>query len=61
VADVDAELADDRLAGDVGLKLVDDLGFDERPVAVGAVVGSLLRARRTLAVSLISDFSSLNR
>ena len=39
VADVNAELANDRLAGDIGLQLLDDLGFDERPVAVGAVVG----------------------
>ena len=39
MTDMDAELADDRLSWNVGLKLIDDLGFDELTVAVRTVVG----------------------
>ena len=62
VADVDVELADDGPAGDVGLVLVNDFGFDEPAVAVGAVVGEggfvalgdlLGRRRGPMAVSAV--------
>jgi hypothetical protein len=39
VADVDVELADDRLAGNVGLELLVDRGFHQRAVAMRTVVG----------------------
>jgi hypothetical protein len=40
-ADVDVEAADERLAGDFGLDLVGDAGFDERALAVRTGVGEL--------------------
>jgi hypothetical protein len=39
VADVDVELAVDRLAGDLGLVLLLDVGLLERPAAVGTGLG----------------------
>ena len=41
VADVDAEPADERLAGNLGLELFGDIGFDEVSPAVRASVGEV--------------------
>jgi len=38
-AHVDTELPDERLAGNLGLELIDDVGFDDVALAVGTGVG----------------------